>query len=137
MKNRKIVVLNQYCSNCRYQRQWHFPLCQKADAKKKAVYLINGSLGDNAFYDSVRLEWNISETIMDWISVPLNVVLMQANMNHLWKRQPAMQILFSRDLIRFEDQLKEIADRFPEKNFRQSRHYCRKLTKDHNQCRFC
>jgi basic membrane protein A len=84
---------------------------------KKVVYLINGALGDNAFYDS-------GQAGIDAIAKQygLETRTIECNFDPA-KYQPALEAAVEfADVIfiisyAFEDQLKEIADRYPDKIF--------------------
>jgi basic membrane protein A len=87
-----------------------------ADATK-VVYLINGALGDNAFYDS-------GQAGIDAIAAQFGVETRTIECNFdAGKYQPALQAAVDfADVIfvisyGFEDQLKEIADQHPDKIF--------------------
>lgn len=84
---------------------------------KKVVYLINGALGDNAFYDSGKAGIdNIAK------QYGLETRTIECNFD-AGKYQPALQAAVDfADVIfvisyGFEDQLKEIADKYPNKIF--------------------
>ena len=94
--------------------------CQSAKATsdvKKVVYLINGALGDNAFYDS-------GQAGMDMIAEQYGVETRTIETNFdAGQYEPALQAAVDyADVIfvisyGFEDQLKEYADKYPEKIF--------------------
>ncbi len=84
---------------------------------EKVVYLINGALGDNAFYDSGQVG-------MDTIAEQYNVETRTIETNFdAGQYEPALQAAVEyADVIfvisyGFEDQLKEFADKYPEKVF--------------------
>jgi basic membrane protein A len=84
---------------------------------QKVVYLINGALGDDAFYDSGKAG-------IDNIAKQYNVETRTIECNFdAGKYQPALQAAVDyADVIfvisyGFEDQLKEIADKYPNKIF--------------------
>jgi basic membrane protein A len=88
-----------------------------APSAQKVVYLINGALGDNAFYDSGKAG-------IDNIAKQYNVETRTIECNFdAGKYQPALQAAVDyADVIfvisyGFEDQLKEIADKYPNKIF--------------------
>ena len=88
-----------------------------ATVSKKVVYLINGALGDNAFYDSGKAG-------IDNIAKQYGVETRTIECNYdSSKFQPALQAAVDfADVIfvisyGFEDQLKEIADKYPNKTF--------------------
>ncbi|MCB0039323.1 MAG: BMP family ABC transporter substrate-binding protein, partial [Caldilinea sp.] len=84
-------------------------------APKRVVYLINGALGDNAFYDS-------GQAGIDALAAEYGVETrtIEANFD-AGKYEPSLQAAVGyADVIfvisyGFEDQLKEIADRNPDK----------------------
>ena len=88
-----------------------------APQAQKVVFLINGALGDNAFYDS-------GKTGMDAIGKAYNVETRTIECNFdAAKYQPSLQAAVDyADVIfvisyGFEDQLKETADKYPNKTF--------------------
>ncbi|HEY9593124.1 MAG TPA: BMP family ABC transporter substrate-binding protein [Spirochaetia bacterium] len=89
----------------------------KGPKSQKVVYLINGALGDNAFYDSGKAG-------IDAIAAQYKVETRTIECNFdAAKYQPALQAAVDyADVIfvisyGFEDQLKEIADKNPSKTF--------------------
>lgn len=88
-----------------------------APKAKKVVYLINGALGDNAFYDSGKAG---IDAIAKQYSVETRTI--ECNFD-AGKYQPALQAAVDyADVIfvisyGFEDQLKEVADKYPTKTF--------------------
>jgi basic membrane protein A len=92
---------------------------QKPAAPKaqKVVYLINGALGDNAFYDSGKAG---IDNIAKQYGVETRTI--ECNFDSS-KYQPALQAAVDyADVIfvisyGYEDQLKEIADKYPDKTF--------------------
>lgn len=84
---------------------------------EKVVYLINGALGDNAFYDSGQVGM---DTIAEQYGVETRTI--ETNFD-AGQYEPALQAAVEyADVIfvisyGFEDQLKEFADRYPEKVF--------------------
>ena len=94
--------------------------CQSTKATsdvKKVVYLINGALGDNAFYDS-------GQAGMDKIAEQYGVETRTIETNFdAGQYEPALQAAVDyADVIfvisyGFEDQLKEYADKYPDKVF--------------------
>lgn len=88
-----------------------------APKAQKVVYLINGALGDNAFYDSGKAG---IDNIAKQYGVETRTI--ECNFDAA-KYQPALQAAVEyADVIfvisyGFEDQLKEIADKYPEKVF--------------------
>jgi basic membrane protein A len=89
----------------------------QAPKAEKVVYLINGALGDNAFYDSGQLG-------MDQIASEYGVETRTIETNFdAGQYEPALQAAVGyADVIfvisyGFEDQLKEYADKYPEKIF--------------------
>ena len=90
---------------------------EAAAAPKKVVYLINGALGDNAFYDSGKAG-------LDAIAKEygLETRTIEANFDAA-KYEPGLQAAVEyADVIfvisyGFEDQLKAIADKYPDKIF--------------------
>lgn len=94
--------------------------CAQAQATPKAqkvVYLINGALGDNAFYDSGKAG---IDNIAKQYGVETRTI--EDNFDSS-KFQPSLQAAVDyADVIfvisyGFEDQLKEIADKYPDKTF--------------------
>jgi len=89
----------------------------KGPKANKVVYLINGALGDNAFYDSGKA--GIDAIAKDY---KVDTRTIECNFD-AGKYQPALQAAVNyADVIfvisyGFEDQLKEIADKHPEKTF--------------------
>src|SRR5512146_1251432 len=88
-----------------------------APKAQKVVYLINGALGDNAFYDSGKAG-------IDAIAKQYGVETRTIECNFdASKYQPGLQAAVDyADVIfvisyGFEDQLKEIADKYPDKIF--------------------
>jgi len=88
-----------------------------APQAQKVVYLINGALGDNAFYDSGKAG-------IDAIAKQYGVETRTIECNFdAGKYQPSLQAAVDyADVIfvisyGFEDQLKEIADKYPQKTF--------------------
>jgi basic membrane protein A len=88
-----------------------------ASGSKKVVYLINGALGDNAFYDSGKAG---IDNIAKQYGVETRTIECGYDSS---KFQPALQAAVDfADVIfvisyGFEDQLKEIADKYPNKTF--------------------
>ncbi len=84
---------------------------------QKVVYLINGALGDNAFYDSGKA--GIDNIAKEY---KVDTRTIECNFDSS-KYQPALQAAVDyADVIfvisyGFEDQLKEIADKYPDKTF--------------------
>lgn len=84
---------------------------------QKVVYLINGALGDNAFYDSGQL--GIDQLAKDY---GVETRTIETNFD-AGQYEPALQAAVNyADVIfvisyGFEDQLKEYADKYPEKIF--------------------
>jgi basic membrane protein A len=94
--------------------------CAQAPAapkSQKVVYLINGALGDNAFYDSGKAG---IDAIAKQYGVETRTI--EDNFDSS-KYQPALQAAVDyADVIfvisyGYEDQLKEIADKYPDKTF--------------------
>jgi basic membrane protein A len=90
---------------------------EEAPQTAKAVYVINGALGDNAFYDS-------GQAGMDAIAEQFGVEIRTIETNFdAGQYEPALQAAVDySDVIfvisyGFEDQLKEFADKYPEKIF--------------------
>jgi basic membrane protein A len=90
---------------------------QATSAVKRVVYLINGALGDNAFYDS-------GQAGMDKIAEQYGVETRTIETNFdAGQYEPALQAAVDyADVIfvisyGFEDQLKEYADKYPDKIF--------------------
>jgi basic membrane protein A len=89
----------------------------QAPKTEKVVYLINGALGDNAFYDSGQL--GINKIAEDF---KLETRTIETNFD-AGQYEPALQAAVNyADVIfvisyGFEDQLKEIADKYPNKIF--------------------
>ena len=90
---------------------------EEASTTDRAVYVINGALGDNAFYDS-------GQSGMDRIASEFGVETRTIETNFdAAQYEPALEaaVRFT-DVIfvisyGFEDQLREYADRFPDKTF--------------------
>lgn len=116
MKNRKLLFLISIVLIVVISASAFSPV-QKADAKKRAVYLINGSLGDNAFYDSGQAGM---EYLRDHYGLDIRTIECGFDAGQY---EPSLEAAAGyADIIfvisyGFEDQLKEIADRFPEKIF--------------------
>jgi basic membrane protein A len=104
-----VVVLSLLVAGCAPQAT--------APKAQKVVYLINGALGDNAFYDSGKAG-------MDAIAKAYGVETRTIECTYdAAKYQPSLQAAVDyADVIfvisyGYEDQLKEIADKYPDKTF--------------------